>query len=972
MGNLGSCPITITSDGRRSACLLNGELPSCLRTPSADATIPAFSLKDQCALPSVFEVNTTLTITVDDNQKNGVSQSAWNADPCDCHDDNPRVTLDLAAADGLTPVTKIYEPGSRFFDPCAAACDRGPDLCFKQDQGCATREDKRLSESDLMHLDKAAAWLLLNQFPADVENSLIDDGKRATGLALRPFVLAASPAKKQCGPNGTVQDASQSPGPSCATFDITIGFACTPVGEFDDNRFDDFGTVPTPTPAPGPTPTAVAVSTPTALPAVAFDGYNTFLVARLTTHTTTDFRSTWFERPENQSEMLSGDGEAFIAQAVDPIGDPSIAAGPAGNALFLWSEDGPSGARINYRRSKDHGHSWSKPGPGLVSSPDETDGLQRCDLAPVVDAGRDLPGNKGVFIAAFERRVCSASPADTEADIVVARSSRGGATFHNSRPVGKGTDPAIATDGTGGWLVLWSQQDNGRGRIAMARSLDDGKTWCTRDCDATCNIQNKPCCKCPVGALRTDCPVNFENSNTSYLPSEDPPLPTEPLAAQDKDPAVASDGIGAWIAAWRFEVEPQRSGIAVARSVSHGREWSTVQVIDPADGVGAPHVATDGTNWVVHWKQGGTATAILSRDSGRSWQAVGQSVDSASHLDQVKSDRAGLWLAAGTDQDNNPFVYALDTKPNCKPESPTPTPSSPSASPVPPVAFSCYHVDSDEGGPNPPISFGLLDRFSNSEYIDVNVHKGGDFCVPVDLNSTQSDHQPSDTNEALRSFRLDSPAPTPTPSNLIVLMQAIVGVASGDPVSPQFVLAPAKIGDPSPFPSPCASNAPPRYACWQVKRLRHLTAPIDTIVIPTPANVCRERRNPDRDAFQEFEFNGAAVSLRDRFTGREQNFQLSRATQFCSEISTLAACPTPTPGASDTARLRTMVCFSALPLEPPSTPVPPRSFEVNSLIDPSRAPFSETLTVNQLFRVCVPASVIREEAMPMPTPKPPK
>lgn len=167
-------------------------------------------------------------------------------------------------------------------------------------------------------------------------------------------------------------------------------------------------------------------------------------------------------------------------------------------------------------------------------------------------------------------------------------------------------DGALATDGAGNWVALWtSEQDQGGAGtdadIFVTYSDDDGTTW------------HAP------SAL---------NSNAT--------LDT----AGDVEAFVETDGAGNWVAVWYSLEDLDGAGtdadIFVARSTDNGASWSTVAGLNTNASSDAgidrdPRLATDGSGtWLVVWASDDDTTGLgddndiliaRSTDDGATWSA---------------------------------------------------------------------------------------------------------------------------------------------------------------------------------------------------------------------------------------------------------------------------------------------------------------------------------------------------------------
>ncbi|MFT4569554.1 MAG: hypothetical protein ACI8TX_000871 [Hyphomicrobiaceae bacterium] len=165
---------------------------------------------------------------------------------------------------------------------------------------------------------------------------------------------------------------------------------------------------------------------------------------------------------------------------------PSIATDSEGTWVAVWQGTDTVGtslgpdADILWSRSTDTGRSWSHPTPIDRGASGDT-GL---DLAPRVSvAGK-------TWIAVWESSE-DRHGAGKDFDVMYSRSIDGGATWsraaflNNNAADDVDTDraPVVASDGEGGWLVVWESYDSLDGTIGRdwdllySFSRDDGATW---------------------------------------------------------------------------------------------------------------------------------------------------------------------------------------------------------------------------------------------------------------------------------------------------------------------------------------------------------------------------------------------------------------------------------------------------------------------------------------------------------------
>jgi len=292
-------------------------------------------------------------------------------------------------------------------------------------------------------------------------------------------------------------------------------------------------------------------------------------------------------------------------------------------------------ADILVSRSGDDGATWTAP--------------MALNTNAATDAGQDnwpsvASDGAGAWVAVWYSKDDLGGTIGTDEDILVSRSSDDGATW--TAPVAlnlnAGTDsggdiyPVVASDGANAWVAVWRSKDDLGGTVGtdrdifVSRSGDDGATWTA-----------------PM-ALNT-------NASTD--------------SGGDDFPAVASDGDGAWVAAWYSSdtlggTIGSDADILVSRSGDDGATWTAPMALNTNAGADAggdyrPAVASDGAGaWVAVWDSNdGTSGAdediLVSRsgDDGATWTApmalnTNAGTDSGSdYFPAVASDGAGAWVA---------------------------------------------------------------------------------------------------------------------------------------------------------------------------------------------------------------------------------------------------------------------------------------------------------------------------------------
>jgi cysteine-rich repeat protein len=260
------------------------------------------------------------------------------------------------------------------------------------------------------------------------------------------------------------------------------------------------------------------------------------------------------------------------------------------------------------------------------------------------DAAGDGPpavaaGANGTRIAVWESNDTLGGTLGSDLDVLFARSTDGGATWSAPAPldplaasdIAADGEAVVATDGQGTWVVAWRSNRLSGGRIGdvdvlFARSLDDGLTWS---------------------------PAELVHAQ---LASD---------GRTDDQPALATDGQGTWVVAWR-SVQGE-SDLLFARSSDGGATWSAPAPLNQnaaSDGGNdqRPALASDGQGtWLAAWSStetlGGTLgideDVLLARssDGGLTWSAPqplnANAASDSGHdsLPALAADGAGGWLA---------------------------------------------------------------------------------------------------------------------------------------------------------------------------------------------------------------------------------------------------------------------------------------------------------------------------------------
>jgi len=208
---------------------------------------------------------------------------------------------------------------------------------------------------------------------------------------------------------------------------------------------------------------------------------------------------------------------------------PSVAADGQGNWVVVWESEDDLGTTIGtdddilWSRSVNNGVTWSA--VAALNHNAATDSEKDADNQRPYVATDGAATSTWVVVWASKNDLGTNG---TEGDIFFTRSTDSGATWANTTTLnsnastdsGEDKTPAIATDGSNNWVVVWDSKDDlsstigGDEDILASRSTDNGATWTT------------------VEAFNTNA-----DSDTG----------------KDITPFVASDQSCSWIAVWDSE-----------------------------------------------------------------------------------------------------------------------------------------------------------------------------------------------------------------------------------------------------------------------------------------------------------------------------------------------------------------------------------------------------------------------------------
>jgi len=323
---------------------------------------------------------------------------------------------------------------------------------------------------------------------------------------------------------------------------------------------------------------------------------------------------------------------------------PQLTTDEQGTWVAVWHSTDSLGDTIGtdwdvlVAHSTDDGATWTAPA-ALNANAASDAGI---DAWPQVTTD-----GQGDWIAAWSSDDSLGDTIGTDADILVARSTDGGATWtehavlntNAASDAGGDNWPQITTDGQGDWVAVWRSGDSLGDTIGtdldilVANSTDGGATWSA------------------PAALNANAASDAED---------------------DGLPQLTTDGKGIWIAIWPSwgslgDTIGTDADILVARSTDKGFTWSAPAALNANASTdlgydGAPQLTTDGQGtWIAIWSSGdslgdtiGTDWDILvarSVDDGVTWTApaaldANAASDAESDtLPQLTTDAQGTWVA---------------------------------------------------------------------------------------------------------------------------------------------------------------------------------------------------------------------------------------------------------------------------------------------------------------------------------------
>ncbi|MDK2971434.1 MAG: hypothetical protein PWP23_1189 [Candidatus Sumerlaeota bacterium] len=156
---------------------------------------------------------------------------------------------------------------------------------------------------------------------------------------------------------------------------------------------------------------------------------------------------------------------------------PMLETDGSGNWIAIWSSTDSLGSTIGtdydilFARSTDNGATWTAPTALNTSAPTDSSDF---DYSP-----RIAPDGMGNWMAVWQSTNTLGTKIDIDRDILAARSTDNGITWTAPAPVSanattdSGSDqyPAIATDGTGNWVVTWHSNETFSGFLGTDNDI---------------------------------------------------------------------------------------------------------------------------------------------------------------------------------------------------------------------------------------------------------------------------------------------------------------------------------------------------------------------------------------------------------------------------------------------------------------------------------------------------------------------
>jgi hypothetical protein len=319
-----------------------------------------------------------------------------------------------------------------------------------------------------------------------------------------------------------------------------------------------------------------------------------------------------------------------------------VTADGLGTWVAVWDSTDSLGGTIGTdgdilaARSTDGGVTWS----AAAALDPNADSDAGDDYSPQVTAD-----GLGTWVAVWDSTDALGGTIGRDGDILVARSTDGGATWSAAAALAPNADTdsgddlfaQVTTDGLGTWVAVWHSFDRlgppigWDGDILVSRSTDGGASWSS------------------PAALNT----NAGND-----------------AGDDLYPQLTTDGHGTWIATWDsadslVQTIGTDGDILAARSTDGGVTWSAPAALNSNAGGDAgddftPQVATDGQGtWVAVWESSDTLGGTIGSDNDILRAVLDPSIyqdtDSSSSFDPGEERAGGIGGNGGS-----VFDYAFD------------------------------------------------------------------------------------------------------------------------------------------------------------------------------------------------------------------------------------------------------------------------------------------------------------------------